>query len=337
MMDLEMTFQLARDLMAADSVEMIQCETIKFIESRLGQPAAIAVRESSGHYRVVASEDLDAGSVTERLQSCVNGLPRFEYLSSNRGGIANFQPDSTTIVSQNGPEPDLLMMSFTLPGYRSSFREMDSLASLISEAMNNFRKFDELERASNIDALTGLPNRRSLMETFTSECERARRYGQPLSVLFIDIDKFKPINDQYGHAAGDEALKLLARTMRSTMRTTDMVARLAGDEFIALLPGSTREEAQIAASRLREAIAQTTLLHQGVSIKLQISVGITEYEMNESPEDILERADHAMYEDKRSRKMTREAEESNVVALSVPRILPELRRHAARFEQQLSH
>ena len=337
MMDLEMTFQLARDLMAADSVEMIQRETIKFIESRLGQPAAIAVRESSGHYRVVASEDLDAGSVTERLQSCVNGLPRFEYLSSNRGGIANFQPDSTTIVSQNGPEPDLLMMSFTLPGYRSSFREMDSLASLISEAMNNFRKFDELERASNIDALTGLPNRRSLMETFTSECERARRYGQPLSVLFIDIDKFKPINDQYGHAAGDEALKLLARTMRSTMRTTDMVARLAGDEFIALLPGSTREEAQIAASRLRDAIAQTTLLHQGVSIKLQISVGITEYEMNESPEDILERADHAMYEDKRSRKMTREAEESNVVALSVPRILPELRRHAARFEQQLSH
>ena len=224
-----------------------------------------------------------------------------------------------------------------LPGYRSSFREMDSLASLISEAMNNFRKFDELERASNIDALTGLPNRRSLMETFTSECERARRYGQPLSVLFIDIDKFKPINDQYGHAAGDEALKLLARTMRSTMRTTDMVARLAGDEFIALLPGSTREEAQIAASRLREAIAQTTLLHQGVSIKLQISVGITEYEMNESPEDILERADHAMYEDKRSRKMTRDVEESNVVALSVPRILPELRRHAARFDQQLSH
>ena len=141
-----------------------QRETIKFIESRLGQPAAIAVRESSGHYHVVASEDLDAGSVTERLQSCVNGLPRFEYLSNNRGGIANFQPDSTTIVSQNGPEPDLLMMSFTLPGYRSSFREMDSLASLISEAMNNFRKFDELERASNIDALTGLPNRRSLME-----------------------------------------------------------------------------------------------------------------------------------------------------------------------------
>ena len=337
MMDLEMTFQLARDLMAADSVEMIQRETIKFIESRLGQPAAIAVRESSGYYRVVASEDLEADSVTERLQSCVNGLPRFEYLSNNRGGVANFQPDSTTIVSQTGPEPDLLMMSFTLPGYRSSFREMDSLASLISEAMNNFRKFDELERASNIDALTGLPNRRSLMETFGSECERARRYGQPLSVLFIDIDKFKPINDQYGHAAGDEALKLLARTMRSTMRTTDMVARLAGDEFIALLPGSTREEAQIAASRLREAIAQTTLLHQGVSIKLQISVGITEYEMNESPEDILERADHAMYEDKRSRKMTRDAEESNVVALSVPRILPELRRHAARFDQQLSN
>ena len=109
MMDLEMTFQLARDLMAADSVEMIQRETIKFIESRLGQPAAIAVRESSGYYRVVASEDLEADSVTERLQSCVNGLPRFEYLSNNRGGVANFQPDSTTIVSQTGPEPDLLV------------------------------------------------------------------------------------------------------------------------------------------------------------------------------------------------------------------------------------
>ena len=114
-------------------------------------------------------------------------------------------------------------------------------------------------------------------------------------------------------------------------------SRLGQPAAIALLPGSTREEAQIAASRLREAIAQTTLLHQGVSIKLQISVGITEYEMNESPEDILERADHAMYEDKRSRKMTRDVEESNVVALSVPRILPELRRHAARFDQQLSH
>ena len=337
MMDLEMTFQLARDLMAADSIEMIQRETVKFIETRLGQPAAVAVKEESGRYSVVASQDLDANSVSERLSNCVNGSPRFEYASTNHGGVANFQPDSTTIVSQSGPEPDLLMMSFTLPGYRSSFSEMDSLASFISEAITNFRKFNELERASNIDALTGLPNRRSLMETFGSECERARRYGQPLSVLFIDIDKFKPINDEYGHAAGDEALKLLARTMRSTMRTTDVVGRLAGDEFIALLPGSTREEAQIAAQRLREAIAQTTLLHQGVSIKLQISVGITEYEMNESAEDILERADHAMYEDKRARKMTRDAAETNVVALTVPRILPELRRQAARFEQQLGH
>ena len=337
MMDLEMTFQLARDLMAADSIEMIQRETVKFIETRLGQPAAVAVKEEAGRYCVVASEDLDISSVTDRLNNCVNGSPLFEYASVSQGGVAHFQPDSTTIVSQSGPEPDLLMMSFTLPGYRSSFREMDSLASLISEAIANFRKFNELERVSNIDALTGLPNRRSLMETFESECERARRYGQPLSVLFIDIDKFKPINDQYGHAAGDEALKLLARTMRSTMRTTDVVARLAGDEFIALLPGSTREEAQIAAQRLREAIAQTTLLHQGVSIKLQISVGITEYEMNESPEDILERADHAMYEDKRARKMTRDAAETNVVALTVPRILPELRRQAARFEQQLGH
>lgn len=337
MMDLEMTFQLARDLMAADSIEMIQRETVKFIETRLGQPAAVAVKEEAGRYCVVASEDLDISSVTDRLNNCVNGSPLFEYASVSQGGVANFQPDSTTIVSQSGPEPDLLMMSFTLPGYRSSFREMDSLASLISEAIANVRKFNELERVSNIDALTGLPNRRSLMETFESECERARRYGQPLSVLFIDIDKFKPINDQYGHAAGDEALKLLARTMRSTMRTTDVVARLAGDEFIALLPGSTREEAQIAAQRLREAIAQTTLLHQGVSIKLQISVGITEYEMNESPEDILERADHAMYEDKRARKMTRDAAETNVVALTVPRILPELRRQAARFEQQLGH
>lgn len=336
-MDLEMTFQLARDLMAADSIEMIQRETVRFIETRLGQPAAIAIREEAGRYSVVASEDLDAQALTERLRNCVNGTPRFEYASTNRGGVANFQPDSTTIVSQSGPEPDLLMMSFTLAGYRSSFREMDSLASLVAEAMANFRKFDELERASNIDALTGLPNRRSLMETFGAECERARRYGQPLSVLFIDIDKFKPINDEYGHAAGDEALKLLARTMRSTMRTTDVVARLAGDEFIALLPGSTREEAHIAAERLRDAIAQTTLLHQGVSIKLQISVGITEYEMNESPEDILERADHAMYEDKRARKMTRDAAEANVVALTVPRILPELRRQAARFEQQLGH
>jgi len=337
MMDLEMTFQLARDLMAADSVEMIQRETVKFIETRLGQPAAVAVRDASDQYQVVASEDLDAGSVTDRLRSCVSGMARFEYVSINHGGVANFQPDSTTIVSQSGAMPDLLMMSFTLPGYRSSFREMDSLASLVTEALANFRKFDELERASKIDALTGLPNRRCLMQTFESECQRARRYGQPLSVLFIDIDKFKPINDEYGHAAGDEALKLLARTMRSTMRTTDVVARLAGDEFIALLPGSTREEAQIAAQRLREAIAQTTLLHQGVSIKLQISIGITEYEMNESPEDILERADHAMYEDKRARKMNRDAAETNVVALTVPRILPELRRQAARFEQQLGH
>lgn len=334
-MDLEMTFQLARDLMAATSIEAIQERTVTFIERKLGQPAAVAVRNAQGHYTVVASDELDSASVTERLRNCVSGLPRFEYQNESTGGVANFQPDSTTIVSQSGPQPDLLMMSFTLPGFRSNFREMDSLASLVSEAMSNFKKFSELEMASNIDTLTNLPNRRSLMQTFEAECERARRYGQPLSVLFIDIDKFKPINDQYGHAAGDEALKLLARTMRSTMRTSDIVARLAGDEFIALLPGSTKEDADHAAERLREAISQTTLLHQGVSIKLQISVGITEYELGEEPDDILERADHAMYEDKRRRKQERDTVATKVVNLTVPQLLPNLRRQAARLEERL--
>jgi diguanylate cyclase (GGDEF)-like protein/PAS domain S-box-containing protein len=169
--------------------------------------------------------------------------------------------------------------------------------SLIVRDISEGREAREaLRNAVLNDHLTGLSNRRAFHDVATLELQRWVRQPQPLSLLLIDADHFKRINDVHGHAAGDAALRHLAAALGTGLRALDVIARLGGEEFVALLPGTDLEGAQTLATRLCERIAQSTLLVEGREIRCTVSIGVAA--MTPDVKDIdglLRRADRAMY------------------------------------------
>jgi len=155
----------------------------------------------------------------------------------------------------------------------------------------------ELRRLATTDSLTGAFNRRHFLAAAATEVERAHRYGNPLSVLMLDVDHFKRINDRYGHAIGDEALRRLTECMRATLRDIDIVGRLGGEEFAVLLPETSRDGAVITAERLRLVISQAKVaLADGQELSFTVSIGIAVPKGAESSVEILlAQADKALY------------------------------------------
>ena len=150
------------------------------------------------------------------------------------------------------------------------------------------------------DTVTGAANRRSLANYAAREIERCRRDGQPITVGYLDCDNFKRFNDRWGHQAGDELLRLVARTLTQHVRPTDLIARLGGDEFAVVLPRTGREEAPKVFQDLQEHIRQIAL---ECGILVSFSVGVVTFE--EAPESVgemLRQADHLMYEVKKAGK-----------------------------------
>ena len=143
------------------------------------------------------------------------------------------------------------------------------------------------------DGLTALANRRSAYDCATAMIARARRTGAQLSVLMFDLDRFKQINDHYGHAAGDEVLRCVASTLRATVRDSDLSARLGGEEFLVLLPDTGLQDARLVAERLRTQLRARTVPAIGSSVTA--SFGIAELGPADDTESLLHRADQAMY------------------------------------------
>lgn len=148
------------------------------------------------------------------------------------------------------------------------------------------------------DALTDLGNRRAFMSALNTEAVRAVRMHKPLSLVFMDLDRFKHVNDRWGHEAGDRVLRQLAEAIRETIRKqVDHGFRLGGDEFALLLPGSTNEHAEAVIARTRERCGQTGALWREKQVGL--SAGIVELAVDETIDDFIKRADAAMYSAKR--------------------------------------
>lgn len=159
----------------------------------------------------------------------------------------------------------------------------------------------ELNVLATRDALTGLINRRAFIEAAQSEFARARRQASPVSLLMLDIDHFKCINDDYGHAAGDEVLRAVARTVTPCLRDYDLFARFGGEEFVVLLPGTAFDEAQRVAERLRETVACSQAWFEGQAICCTLSVGLAVMKGTQRDLDaLLREADMALYRAKES-------------------------------------
>ncbi len=167
--------------------------------------------------------------------------------------------------------------------------------ALRREVSERQRLQEDLERLAHTDALTGLPNRRFFMTQLAGELGRRQRYGHPLSLLMLDMDHFKRINDQWGHAVGDEALRLFADSVQCCLRTQDVAARLGGEEFAILLPETAENVARPVAERIRARMEQTPIATSEGNVNATVSIGVAEATDDDDLESLLRRADQALY------------------------------------------
>ena len=179
---------------------------------------------------------------------------------------------------------------------RIAFTQEDLRHKVVLATEELRQQKEAAERAARIDALTGVANRRAFDEIAEHEVQRALRYGMPVSLVMIDLDHFKTINDSYGHQTGDAVLVSFARTVTQAVREVDVVGRWGGEEFLVLLPGTAAAEAMRAAERMRAALAECHLHLQGRRIHFTASFGVAEFNPAElSLYSLLDRLDGALY------------------------------------------
>jgi len=164
---------------------------------------------------------------------------------------------------------------------------------------------DSLRRVAMIDGLTGCLRREAFLDAADHALRRARRSGRPLSMLVIDVDRLKQINDRFGHAGGDAALSLVSSSMRSALRNSDFIGRIGGDEFAAVLPEAGIDEAAAIAERARAGIGVVHLALGGEQAALSVSIGLAELEDGETAEALIARADSKLYGAKFTRNAIR--------------------------------
>ncbi|MBJ96238.1 MAG: hypothetical protein CMP23_17390 [Rickettsiales bacterium] len=175
---------------------------------------------------------------------------------------------------------------------------LSALSTHLCTAVDNAALMQEIQRQATYDDLTGLVGRRHFLSEMKRERERARREERPLSLLMIDADNFKALNDNYGHPAGDAVLMALARELIKGTRAVDLVGRLGGEEVAVLLPGATNEVAVCIAERLRESIQQLEIPWNNQTLGVTVSIGVTTLSGDMSPLELLEQADQALYQAK---------------------------------------
>lgn len=177
----------------------------------------------------------------------------------------------------------------------SDLEIIETLLSALLCPLRNALLYRAAIEASMTDPLTGAGNRLAMMTNLEHELNLARRYHHELSVLVIDIDKFKKINDTEGHSAGDNVLQEMVRLVNKVNRNTDLCYRYGGEEFVVILSKTDKYGAMVIAERLREAVAGLRICAESGPLQVTISIGASSFTANDSTEDLLNRADKAMY------------------------------------------
>lgn len=211
------------------------------------------------------------------------------------------------------------LQPFTNPG---GFQSMLFIAAVAAALLSTFgfvllhkeRAEGEAVRMATLDPLTGAYNRRTFHEIAEREVARARRAGQPLSIIMVDLDHFRAVNEEHGNRAGDEMLQQVADLIRTALRKEDMLVRYGGEEFLVLLPEVPGPGAVVVAGRIRKAVEASPLLIAGVSVAATVSVGVSARldEGPESMEHLIARAEEAL-------SLAKQRGRNRVVALSLGR------------------
>lgn len=188
--------------------------------------------------------------------------------------------------------------SGAVAGFAVDINELKDRESALNAQIERSKTLEnQLRELANTDSLTGLPNRRAFLERLETELARVERYGEPLSVIMIDIDNFKSINDAHGHSFGDEVIARIAATVASVLRTPlDLIGRLGGEEFAVLLPATGVDGAWECAERMRIAVAEVPFESGGELMRVTASFGIAAVAAGDQQgSDVMSRADTALY------------------------------------------
>lgn len=312
--DVSAEYQLKRELQQQSSqqanwLHALQSHTLIANMNRLGQLTYI----SSPLSRLLGRQQEDVvGLLRENSPLRLRGDGIGHYLTLAEQGdpvvieCSGRTPDGhrywlrSLIIALHSPsslEQCFLELFTDLTPEKMAAVELENVNTKLVQVHNeNTQLISKLEVAAHTDPLTGLANRRALFERAKQEEDRAKRQNSDLSVLALDIDYFKKINDQYGHDAGDAALKCMATWCKQKLRNIDLLARTGGEEFIILLPDTSASQAMIAAERLRAHIEQNTVTtNTAESIRFTASFGLVQIQRGETFESALARADKALY------------------------------------------
>ncbi|MDP9348232.1 MAG: diguanylate cyclase [Gemmatimonadota bacterium] len=201
---------------------------------------------------------------------------------------------------------DYLTKPINFPELEARVRSMLRIKRLQDELDEKNRELElmnkRLRKLSITDGLTELFNHRHIQQLLREEFERSRRTGEPMAVAMLDLDRFKQVNDTYGHQTGDVILYETAKILRETAREIDMVGRYGGEEFMAILPDTDEEEAARFAERVRNAVAEHVYHDEATEVRMTVSSGVASYPQvdADSPDQVVKRADEALYRAKES-------------------------------------
>jgi len=181
---------------------------------------------------------------------------------------------------------------------------IELFSQLVGASIGNIKLFEKIQRQATTDGLTGLANHKTFYEILEKELWRSRRYGGQISLIMVDVDNLKKINDAYGHRAGDKVIREISRKVKECIRQIDTAARYGGDEFAVILPNTSLPDATVVAERMVGAVAHSPTTWKKEQIALSISVGLGQYDADTNPEDITSRSDQALYTAKQAGKNT---------------------------------
>ena len=187
-------------------------------------------------------------------------------------------------------------LASVLPWFALVGGYISRLRHRLSESNQNLQQaFDRIRELALYDEVTGLHNRRFVMEMLEHEHSRTRRTNGTLAVALLDLDHFKHVNDNHGHTAGDQVLRRVAETLDASLRTVDGIGRYGGEEFLVVMPGADLEEGGAAAERLRAAVADCALGDIAPDLRVTVSIGVAELAPDEPLDEAIDRADAALY------------------------------------------
>jgi len=280
------------------------------LEARLAELEA-----ERGHVREALARFGEALSATHDAEHLLSIVAATAAEATAARGSRIVLPDGTVVASGDADgEGERLTLPLTASGERFGTLELvgdsfskeqrmnaASLAAHAVVALENARLHDMVERQALVDGLTGLANRRAASHALHAEAARAERLETPLSVVLADLDGFKEVNDEHGHAVGDAVLRAFAEVLRDTLRDSDLACRWGGEEFLLLLPGAGEDGATQLAERVRIGLAARRI-PSVPGLRVTASFGVAEYAGEANTEQLVAAADDALYRAKRGGK-----------------------------------